>query len=125
MALPPLTPEQRAEALARATAARRVRAGVREEVRTAGPRTASVLAAVLDRGEHEEAVGKMRVAALLEAVPGIGKVRAAALMQRLHISASRRIRGLGLHQRAALTDAFRDGLPEFVGGAGGTPSAGG
>ena len=46
----------------------------------------------------------MRVAELLEALPGIGKVRAAAIMEQLGIAASRRVRGLGIHQRRALVD---------------------
>ena len=35
---------------------------------------------------------------------GIGKVRAAAIMEQLGIAASRRVRGLGIHQRRALVD---------------------
>jgi hypothetical protein len=108
VALPTLTPEQRAAALQRATEARRTRAAVRDELRRAGVRVPQVLSDVLARAEHDDAVGKMRVAALLDAVPGIGKIRAAALMERLNISASRRVRGLGTHQRAALVDAFAD-----------------
>lgn len=122
MALPPLTPEQRADALQRATAARRVRAAVRQELRSAGARIPEVLDAIIERGGSDEAVGKMRVAALLEAVPGIGKIRAAALMQRLKISESRRVRGLGANQRAALADAFRAGVPEIPGGLAGQSS---
>jgi hypothetical protein len=113
--LPPLTPEQRADALQRATAARRTRAAVREELRTAGSRIPAVLDSIIERGAADEAVAKMRVAALLEAVPGIGKVRAAALMRRLKISESRRVRGLGANQRLALMDAFRAGIPEIRG----------
>jgi hypothetical protein len=108
--LPPLTPAQRAEALARATEARRVRAAVRADLRRPGLDVAAALAAVIARGsvagDHGQAIGKMRVAALLEAVPGIGKVRAAAIMERLEISPSRRIRGLGAKQRAALAREF-------------------
>ena len=106
MALPPLTPEQRAAALLRATEARRIRAGARDEVRLAGAHTAEVLAGIIARSENDEALGKMRVAALIEAVPGIGKVRAAATMKKLGISPSRRVRGLGTHQREALTREF-------------------
>jgi hypothetical protein len=119
VALPPLTPEQRADALQRATAARRTRAAVRQELRSAGSRIPDVLDAIIERGGTDEAVGKMRVAALLEAVPGIGKIRAAALMQRLKISESRRVRGLGANQRAALADAFRAGVSEIPGGLAG------
>ena len=106
MALPPLTPEQRAAALKRATEARRIRADAREELRQAGPRLANVLTSIITRAETDEAIGKMRVSALIESVPGIGKVRAAATMERLRISPTRRVRGLGAHQRAALAREF-------------------
>ncbi|HEX7353394.1 MAG TPA: integration host factor, actinobacterial type [Mycobacteriales bacterium] len=106
MALPPLTPEQRAAALAKATEARRIRAAARQELKDAGPRVVEVLDGIVARAEHDEAIGKMRVASLLDALPGIGKVRAAALMERLEISPTRRVRGLGGKQRAALTAAF-------------------
>jgi hypothetical protein len=106
VALPPLTPEQRSAALEKAKEARRVRAAARNELRTAGPRLAEVLDAIVDRADSDEAIGKMRVAALLDALPGIGKVRAAALMERLGISPTRRVRGLGAKQRAALAAEF-------------------
>lgn len=113
MPLPPLTREQRAEALVRATEARRVRAAIRADLRRPGVDVAAEMAAVIARGsaaddDDGQAIRKMRVAALLEAVPGIGKVRAAAIMERLEISPSRRIRGLGAKQRAALTREFAD-----------------
>lgn len=115
MALPPLTPEQRAEALQRATAARRARAAARRELGAAGAAVPTVLATIIERADTDDAIGKMRVAALLEAIPGIGKIRAAALMDRLNISASRRVRGLGANQRAALAEAFGGGLPQLPG----------
>jgi hypothetical protein len=101
--LPPLTPEQRQAALEKAAAARRVRAQVKERLRAGG---AEVLAEVLITGQQDDAVGKLRVAALLEAMPGVGKVRAARLMDDCEISPTRRVRGLGSKQRAALQAAF-------------------
>jgi ribosomal protein S13 len=62
---------------------------------------------VLASGESDEAVGKMRVVAVLEALPGVGKVRAGRIMERLEISPSRRVRGLGAKQREALEREFR------------------
>ena len=44
----------------------------------------------------------MRVLDLLQAMPGLGKVRARQMMERLGISESRRVRGLGSNQIAAL-----------------------
>ncbi|HEX3706038.1 MAG TPA: integration host factor, actinobacterial type [Mycobacteriales bacterium] len=104
MALPPLTPEQRAAALEKAAAARRTRAELRERLK----RSNASLAEVLAEGERDEAIGKMRVSAVLESMPGVGKIRAQRIMERLSISASRRVRGLGTHQRAALEREFSD-----------------
>lgn len=98
MALPPLSPEQRTSALAKAARARKVRAELRDQLKHGQLSVAEIL----DRGARDEVVGKMRVLAVVEALPGIGKVRAAALMQELKISESRRVRGLGDKQRAAL-----------------------
>ena len=102
MALPPLTPEQRAAALEKAAAARKARAELKHRLK-AGTTT---LADVLDSGETDDAVGKMRVVALLEAMPGVGKVRAQKLIEELEISPSRKVRGLGAKQREALLKAF-------------------
>lgn len=106
MSVPPLSPEQRTAALAKAAAARRSRAAAREELKAAGPRLPQVLDALVARAAHDEAIGRMRVAALLDALPGIGKIRAAEIMSRLEISPSRRVRGLGTKQRAALAAEF-------------------
>lgn len=107
MALPPLSPEQRQAALRKATQARKVRAELRERLRL---RTAS-LADALALGVHDEAIGKMKVSAVLEALPGVGKVRAGHLMAKLDISPTRRLRGLGSKQRAALVEEFRTPSP--------------
>ena len=104
MALPPLTAEQRAAALEKAAAARRTRAELREQLRQSKISLAEVFAA----GERDEAIGKMRVSAVLESMPGVGKVRAERIMERLSISTSRRVRGLGAHQRSALEREFAD-----------------
>ena len=105
MALPPLTPEQRAAALEKAAAARRARAALKVRLKTHGTTLADVLAS----GDTDDAVGKMKVVAVLEALPGVGKVRAQKLMEELEISPARRVRGLGAKQREAL-------LKEFPGG---------
>ncbi len=102
MALPQLTPEQRAAALEKAAAARRVRAELKERLK----RGATTLKQVLVDAETDEALAKLKVSALLEAMPGVGKVRAAALMEQFEIAASRRIRGLGERQRQALLAEF-------------------
>ena len=102
MALPPLTPEQRAAALEKAAAARRARADLKQRLKA----NDTSLAEVLDSGESDDAVGKMKVLAVLESMPGVGKVRAQRLMETLEISPARRVRGLGAKQREALLRAF-------------------
>ena len=102
MALPPLTPDQRAAALEKAAQARKDRA----EIKTNLKRGTVTLMDVLNQGQTDDTVGKMKVSALLESLPGVGKVRAQQIMERLGIAESRRIRGLGAKQRAALEAEF-------------------
>ena len=102
MALPQLTEEQRAAALEKAAAARRVRAELKERLKRGGTNLTDVLKAA----ESDEVLGKMKVSALLEALPGVGKVRAQQIMERLEIAPSRRLRGLGERQRKALLTEF-------------------
>ena len=61
---------------------------------------------VLREGQDNEVIGKMRVVDLLQAMPGLGKVRARQVMERLGIAESRRVRGLGAKQVAALQREF-------------------
>ena len=102
MALPPLTPEQRAAALEKAAQARRERAEVKNRLKHGG----ASLSEIIKEGQDNDIVGKMKVSALLESLPGVGKVRARQLMERLGISESRRVRGLGSNQVAALEREF-------------------
>jgi hypothetical protein len=109
VALPPLTPEQRAAALAKAADVRRERAEVKNRLkRSHAGQTGSLLSEVLQDGQQNDAVGKMKVSALLEALPGVGKVRARQIMERIGISETRRVRGLGANQIAALEQEFAD-----------------
>lgn len=109
MALPPLTPEQRADALAKAAAARRQRAEVKNRLKHSGASLSDVLAEGQQDTDSGRVVGKMKVTALLESMPGVGRVRARQIMQRLGISESRRVRGLGANQVAALEREFPSG----------------
>jgi transposase len=102
VALPQLTEEQRAAALEKAAAARRARAELKERLKRGGTNLKDVLTAA----DNDEVLGKMKVSALLESLPGVGKVRAAQIMERLEIAASRRLRGLGDRQRKALLTEF-------------------
>jgi ribosomal protein S13 len=98
MALPPRTPGQRTAALEKAAAARRERAEVAKLLKSGSIGLPQVLAS----GQTNEIIGKMKVSAILESLPGVGKVRAKQIMDRVGIPESRRIRGLGTRQRAAL-----------------------
>jgi len=49
-------------------------------------------------------VGKLKVVALIEAMPGVGKVKARRLMEEIGIADNRRVQGLGAQQRAALLE---------------------
>lgn len=102
MALPPLTPEQRQAALDKAAASRRERAEVKNRLRNSG---ASIIEVVRE-GQENDVIGKMRVLDLLQSLPGLGKVRARQVMERLSIAESRRVRGLGTKQIAALEREF-------------------
>ena len=102
MALPPLTPEQRSAALEKAAAARRARAEVKNRLKY----SQGSLGEVITEGQTSDIVGKMKVSALLEALPGVGKVRARQIMEEIGISESRRVRGLGSNQIAALVERF-------------------
>ncbi|MGH9119259.1 MAG: integration host factor, actinobacterial type [Acidimicrobiales bacterium] len=103
MALPPsLTPEQRQAALAKAAAARRARAELKEKLKMGSVS----LDELLGRADDDDIVGKMKVVAALEALPGVGKVKARRIMDDIGISETRRLRGLGDQQRKSLLAAF-------------------
>lgn len=102
MALPALTPEQRAAALKKAAEARAQRAQMKGRLKSGEV----ALSAVLVQAETDEALAKMKVVSLLESLPGVGHATARSLMERIGISEARRVRGLGPHQRAALVERF-------------------
>ncbi len=102
MALPSLTPEQRAAALEKAAEARKARAELKNQLKHGG----ITLEQVLKDGQTNETVGKMKVSAVLEALPKVGKVKARQIMDELGISETRRVRGLGSNQVAALQSRF-------------------
>lgn len=103
---PPLTPDQRAAAAAKAVRARAVRAHLRRDL-TAGRLT---LAGAFDlaAGDDEAAtaVASMRVTVLLESLPGVGERGVDHAVTALAIPVGRRVRGLGASQRAALIARF-------------------
>jgi guanylate kinase len=99
---PLLSPEDRARALAKAAASRKRRAEVKAEIKSGELSLAQVFAL----SQSDEAVAKMRVFELLESISGVGKVRARSAMERLNISPTRRIQGLGAKQLPALLAEF-------------------
>ncbi|WP_419919316.1 integration host factor, actinobacterial type [Candidatus Poriferisocius sp.] len=101
MAEPPqLTEEQRRAALAKAGEVRRRRAEVKAKLKM---RSLS-LSQLFEQAETDEVVAGTKVLAVLESLPGLGKVRARKVMEEVGIADSRRVRGLGAQQRAALLE---------------------
>jgi len=99
MPLPPsLSPDQRQAALDKAAAARRQRAELKEKLKMGS----ITLRELLEQGDRDDVVGKMKVVAVLESLPGVGKVKARRLMDELAISEARRVQGLGDNQRRRL-----------------------
>ena len=99
MANPPiLSPEQRAAALAKAAEARTARAELKERLKMGSVTLADALA----KADSDEVIGKLKVLAMLESLPGLGKVKARRVMEEVGISETRRVRGLGPQQRATL-----------------------
>ncbi len=99
---PPLQPEDRAQALAKAAASRRQRAELKEKLKMGS----ITLDELLEQGDRDEVVGRTKVVVVLESLPGLGKVKARRLMEQLNISPARRIQGLGAKQREALLKEF-------------------
>ena len=101
MPLPTLTAEQRQQALEKAAEARRKRAELKAQLKSGNMSLATVLGK-----DSDDTVGKMKVSSVLESLPGVGKVRARKIMERLDISETRRVRGLGAKQKEALLSEF-------------------
>jgi len=99
---PQLTAEQRVAALAKASASRKRRAEVKNQIKNGELSIDDVLSLSVT----DEAIGKMRVKELLESLAGVGKIRVISLMERLNISPTRRIQGLGRHQLKELRNEF-------------------
>ena len=98
--LPKLTDDQRREALKKAVESRTAQARVKKQLKDGTLKVSDVLAM------EDEHIKRLKVSSLLKAIPGVGEARAEAFMAKHHISKSRRIAGLGKHQKAALVEAF-------------------
>ena len=99
MAIPQLTPAERQAALEKAKAARIKRAQIREDLKTGKISLKQVL-----EMKDDPVIGRMKVSTLIETLPGYGKAKAEKVMKELQIAESRRLRGLGERQQAALLE---------------------
>jgi hypothetical protein len=95
------TPEQIAEALAKAQAARAKNAEILGDIRKGVVTLAQVLEADY---EHAERVAKIRVAQLVRAVPKVGPKKAEQVMDDAGIIENRKAGGLTPRQKQALLD---------------------
>ncbi len=85
----------------KAAQARKARAELKDHLKTG--RTS--LKELLGKADGNDTVGKMKVLAVLESLPGTGKVKARRLMEQVGISETRRLQGLGAKQREQLLEA--------------------
>lgn len=99
MAIPQLSAEERQAALEKAKAARIKRAQVRDDLKNGKLSLQDVLVM-----KDDPIVGRMKVSTLIETLPGYGKAKAEKIMGELKIAESRRLKGLGERQEAALLE---------------------
>ncbi|MDR2109452.1 MAG: integration host factor [Coriobacteriales bacterium] len=99
MALPQLSEEARKEALKKAAAARSARAELRQKIKEGKISVKKIL-----ETEGDAVIDKLKVSVLVESLPGYGKAKAAKLLDEIGISETRRVKGLGSKQRAALLE---------------------
>lgn len=100
MSLPTLTPEQRAAALEKGLAVRRLRAELKKDL--ANGNTSLETAIESD----QDFIKATRLVDLLKALPKIGPQKAAEIMAELGIAPNRRVGGLGARQKQALASRF-------------------
>ncbi len=99
MPLPNLSEADRKAALEKAAKARQARAALRADIKSGKTSFADVM-----KKANDPIVARMKVATLLESLPGYGKAKAAKIMQDLGISDSRRVQGLGARQLEMLME---------------------
>lgn len=90
---PSITPEMRKSALEKAMESRRKVAGFKQDLRDGKATFKDAFAA-----RDDEAIGRMKVAHLLQTLPGVGSARAEEIMREIRIAPSRRLKGLGARQ---------------------------
>jgi len=99
---PEITDEQREKALAKAAEARKIRAEIKELLKTGS----ITFPELLERADSDDLVSGIKVSAVLASMPGKGKIKAKRMMQAHGIAENRRIRGLGDKQRERLLEEF-------------------
>ncbi|MGA3221460.1 MAG: integration host factor, actinobacterial type [Acidimicrobiales bacterium] len=101
MPLPPsLSADQRQAALEKAAAVRKQRAELKDRLKMGSVS----LNELLNQGQSDEVIGKMKVLAVLQSLPGLGQVKARRVMEEVGISDTRRVQGLGEQQRRKLLE---------------------
>jgi len=95
---PKLSKEALASAGAKAVAARRERAEIKQALANEELSIFDVI------NDGRESIARMKIRDLLDAAPGVGERRAFTIMEKAGISQSRRIAGLGAHQLKKLRE---------------------
>ena len=95
---PKLSKEALASAGAKAVAARRERAEIKQALANEELSIFDVI------NDGRESIQRMKIRELLDAAPGVGERRAFTIMEKAGISQSRRIAGLGAHQLKKLRE---------------------
>ena len=98
---PVLSDEARRAALIKAARARKVRSDIRTQLKSRAMTLSNLFEQIDD-----DMIGKMKVLAVLESLPGVGKVKSRRIMEQFGISKSRCLRGLGRNQKARLLAEF-------------------
>lgn len=104
MSVPFLTTEQRVNALAKATAIRQGRAALRKQLAD-GSCTLEDVFAKSDAGDAVAA--GMPIFEVVRALPGYGAVKTGSVLDVCKVSHKRRVRGVGVRQRARLLEELR------------------
>lgn len=101
--IPNRTTDQRRKSLDKAATVRKERAIIRKDLKI-GLMTFEQVLKLADAGC--QAAASMRVKQAIGSMPGYGFAKTQQLMRDLHIADGKRVKGLGVRQRAALLEVF-------------------
>lgn len=104
MALPQMTPEQRAKALEKARIAREKRSAAMKDL------AAGKISPKKFVENPDPTYSKVKVVAFLKKLPGVGAAKAAKALDVCNIPDNRRLGGLGSKQKAALLDWINENV---------------